>query len=224
MKKITVPKSVTEITGDCFGDSIIRCYSGSTAHKYAMENGSQYELIDTPAKKISSCKFTVPVQRVYSGTAIKPAVTVKDGTKTLKNATDYTVAYSNNINVGKATIKITGKGNYTGTVTKTFKIIPKGTSLKKVTAGTKSFTTTWTKQTAKMKTKTVTGYQIQYNTNKSFTSNNKVLTVSGYNRAGAAVKNLVKGKTYYVRIRTYTKVNGVNYFSVWSDAKAVKVK
>ena len=36
--------------------------------------------------------------------------------------TDYTLSYSNNINPGTASVKVTGKGNYTGTVTKNFTI------------------------------------------------------------------------------------------------------
>ncbi len=58
----------------------------------------------------------------YTGAAITPAVTVTLGNTTLSSETDYTVAYSNNTNVGTATITITGKGNYSGTATKTFAI------------------------------------------------------------------------------------------------------
>jgi len=62
----------------------------------------------------------------FIGTAIKPAVTVKaltgGKTVTLKAGTDYTVKYGPNLNVGSGTVTITGKGNYTGTVKKTFKI------------------------------------------------------------------------------------------------------
>ena len=47
---------------------------------------------------------------------------VKYKNKTLKNGKDYKVAYSNNVNPGTATVKITGKGKYSGTVKKTFKI------------------------------------------------------------------------------------------------------
>ena len=59
----------------------------------------------------------------YTGKAITPEVTVKDGTKTLKQGVDYTVKYTNNINVGKASVTITGIGNYTGNVTKYFNIV-----------------------------------------------------------------------------------------------------
>ncbi len=72
---------------------------------------------------ISDCEITVKYSStVYSGSAKKPSVTVKDGSTTLINGTDYAVKYSNNLNAGTATITIKGKGNYTGTVTKTFEI------------------------------------------------------------------------------------------------------
>ena len=59
---------------------------------------------------------------VYDGNAKTPAVTVtKNGTALVKG-TDYTVSYSNNTQAGDATVTVTGIGNYTGTVTKTFKI------------------------------------------------------------------------------------------------------
>ena len=42
----------------------------------------------------------------------------------LKEGTDFTVTYSNNKKAGTAKVKVTGKGNYTGSVTKTFEILP----------------------------------------------------------------------------------------------------
>ncbi len=64
----------------------------------------------------------------YTGSAQTPTVTVKDGSTTLTNGTDYTVAYNNNTNAGTATVTITGKGNYTSTKTATFSINPKNAS------------------------------------------------------------------------------------------------
>ncbi|MBQ6843372.1 MAG: leucine-rich repeat protein, partial [Agathobacter sp.] len=58
----------------------------------------------------------------YDGKTKKPSVTIKLGDKTLVKDTDYTVTYKNNKNIGKATVTIKGKGNYTGTLTKTFTI------------------------------------------------------------------------------------------------------
>ncbi|MDD6003154.1 MAG: hypothetical protein PUC50_13280, partial [Bacteroidales bacterium] len=84
-------------------------------------------LIDA-RKSVQDLTVTIPAQ-TYTGSAIEPEITVKDGSKTLVQGTDYTVAYSNNINVGTATATITGKGNYSGTVEKTFTITPKVTTL-----------------------------------------------------------------------------------------------
>ena len=58
----------------------------------------------------------------YTGSAKKPNVTVKDGDYTLVEDKDYTVTYSNNTNAGTATATVTGKGNYTGSVSKNFTI------------------------------------------------------------------------------------------------------
>jgi len=92
----------------------------------------QKEMIDDIATKKNTStpeisKLTVSKLKsmVYTGKALKPSVTIKDGTKTLIKGTDYTVSYKNNIKVGNATIIITGKENYTGTVKVKFKIVAK---------------------------------------------------------------------------------------------------
>ena len=135
----------------------------------------------------------------------------------MKKGTDYTVSYKNNKKVGTATITVTGKGNYTGTVTKTFKINPKGTSLKKLTKGKKQFKATWKAQ----KTQT-TGYQIQYSTNKKFKSGNKTVKVKKNKTTSNTVKKLKAKKKYYVRIRTFKTVNGKKFCSGWSKVLSVK--
>lgn len=61
----------------------------------------------------------------YTGAALKPAVTVYDGTTLLKLNKDYKVSYSSNKAVGTATVTITGKGNYQGRITKNFEIVAK---------------------------------------------------------------------------------------------------
>ncbi len=62
------------------------------------------------------------IDTTANGQEIKPAVTVKDGSKNLAENVDYTVAYANNVNAGTATVTITGIGNYVGQVAKTFEI------------------------------------------------------------------------------------------------------
>ena len=63
----------------------------------------------------------IPVQD-YTGNAVTPVVTITDGGKILQEGTDYTVTYSNNTNEGKASIKIIGKGNYSGSASAEFNI------------------------------------------------------------------------------------------------------
>ncbi|MCD7797128.1 MAG: hypothetical protein LUG95_05855 [Clostridiales bacterium] len=58
----------------------------------------------------------------YTGSEIKPAVTVTDNGVTFLNSTDYSVSYSNNVNVGTATVTVTGINGYTETVSKEFTI------------------------------------------------------------------------------------------------------
>ncbi|MCD8334330.1 MAG: S8 family serine peptidase, partial [Clostridiales bacterium] len=72
---------------------------------------------------LSACTVTLSATSyTYDGSAKKPTVTVKNGSVTLVENTDYTVAYTNNVNYGTATVTITGTGSYSGTVTKTFSI------------------------------------------------------------------------------------------------------
>ena len=91
--------------------------------------GKIVKKLDITAADISKATVEdIPAQN-YTGNQIKPNVTVKlDGVTLTYNAndtskSDYTIEYSNNVNVGKdATVTITGRGNYTGTITKKFEI------------------------------------------------------------------------------------------------------
>ena len=65
------------------------------------------------------------VSHPYNGSAIEPAVIVKDGSKTLTAGTDYTVTYKDNTNVGTATVTVTGTGNYKGSAETKFNITAK---------------------------------------------------------------------------------------------------
>jgi hypothetical protein len=157
----------------------------------------------------------------YTGKTIKPAVTVKDSKgKTLKNGTDYTVTYPKSSKaVNKYTVTVTFKGNYSGSKKLTYTVVPKGTTLSKVTAKSKSFVATWKKQATQ-----TTGYQIQYSTSSKFTKGNKTVTISKNKTTSTTVKKLSAKKKYYVRVRTYKKVGNTKYYSAWSKAKAVTTK
>ena len=156
---------------------------------------------------------------VYTGKALKPSVVVTGADGEKIDASNYTVTYSNNKNVGKATVKIALKGNYSGTKSMTFSINPKATTVSKVKAGKKSFVATWKKQATQ-----TTGYELQYSLKKNFKSGNKTVNIKKNSTVKTTVKKLKSKKTYYARIRTYKTVSGKKYYSSWSKAKAVKVK
>ena len=179
-----------------------------------------------PAAKtsIESAKVSGVKAKTWTGKALEQSPVVEVSGKTLKSDTDYTVVYQNNKNVGKATLTIKGAGSYTGTITKTFKINPKGTSLKKLKKGEKTITVKWKKQAKKMSKSRITGYQIRFATNKKFTKGKKTVTVKDYQTVSKKVTKLKDKKTYYVRVRTYKTVSGVKYYSPWSKAKIVKTK
>ena len=87
---------------------------------YTGEVEASYEIAPATISKVelSATKFT------YDGKDKTPTVTVKCGDKTLTAGTDYDVTLpSDRVKVGKKTIKVTGKGNYTGTLEANYEIV-----------------------------------------------------------------------------------------------------
>lgn len=92
------------------------------------------------AKKVASVKLSTTTY-TYNGKVKKPAVTAKDDKNNVIPKSDYTVKYSSGCkNVGKYTATVTFRGDYSGSFVRTFQIIPKGTKIKSLKAGKKSFT------------------------------------------------------------------------------------
>jgi surface protein len=182
----------------------------------------------TPTEKIkvTTKNSTIALSKtsfVYSGKANVPTVTITDKSgKTLKEGEDYQVTCKNNIKVGKATVSIRFMGDYTGTITKTFTIVPKATTISKVTSSkTKTLTVKWAKQANQ-----TLGYQIQYSTSSKFTkgTTSKVNVTVKSGNITTTISKLTAKKKYYVRIRTYSKVDGTYYYSALSKATAVTTK
>ena len=190
-------------------------YSGLIEKTFVIKRATASDLTIS----LSSLNYT------YNGSTRTPSVKIKNADGITVGKTYYTVTYaSGRKNVGKYKVTIKLKGNYSGTVTKYFKINPKGTSISSLTKASKAFTVKWKKQSAKMATTRITGYQIQYSTSKMFSSNVKSKMVSGYSNTSKKITGLSAKKTYYVRVRTYKTVNGTKYYSGWSAIKSVKTK
>ena len=240
-----VPATCTG-SGLTSGTHCSTCGAIITSQRIIAKTGHTYKQSVTPAaigkdgkivKKCSVCGATVTssiakistaslsaVNYTYNGGVKTPSVTVKDSKgKKLSKGKDYTVSYSSGRkNVGRYAVKIKLKGNYSGTVTKTFDIVPKGTSIKKISASKKGFKVYW-----KAQKKNTTGYEIQYSTAKSF-KNAKTVKVSKNSATSQSVAKLSRKKKYFVRVRTYktVKFNGkkCKVHSSWSTPKTVVTK
>ena len=168
------------------------------------EDGTEKISLRSAVVKVKNC--------TYSGKKKTPAPTVTVQGEKLKKGTDYIAAYKNNVKVGVAEVEITGIGQYTGTVKQTFTIRPPKTSITKVKAGSKKLTLSW-----KALTGTITGYQLQYSTDKGF-KNAKSVVIKKAKTSTYVIKKLKPKKTYYIRIRTWKKVSGKKIYSEWSNA------
>ena len=99
---------------------------------------------------------------------------------------------------------------------KSVKPVPAKQTSFKVKAGTKKFTASWKKVSG------ACGYKVYYSTKKS--SGFKYKTVKGNSKVKYTVKNLKKGKTYYVKSRAYRVVNGKKVYGPYSSTVRVRVK
>lgn len=194
----------------------VRSYTVSAGKTYYGE-WSDGKSVTTAKYNIASAKVSGISAKAFTGKAVTQGIVVKYNGKTLKNGTDYTVKYSNNKNVGTATVIITGKGSYGGIITKTFNINPAKQTIQKLTAKSKAFYIDWAQKGS------ATGYEIQYSASSKFTSP-RTVTITNNKTDKVTVSKLSGNKKYYVRVRSYTVVKGKKYYGAWSDSKSVTTK
>lgn len=199
----------------------------------ATKDGYSREVCNT-CKRVIKTNYTIykPTVKLsytattYSGIRKTPVVTASNrmNEKLSRGINeDYTVAYSNNLYPGTAKVIVKfNKKEYDCTITKTVTIKPKTTSISSISSKTQGFYIKW-----KRRTSHVSGYQVQYSTNSSF-SNAKTKTYTSKYTRSKTIKGLKGKKRYYVRVRTYknVKVNGVTkkYYSNWCAKKTIKTK
>ena len=162
--------------------------------------------------------YSTKAQTVKLGaTAASGKLTYKSSNSSVKVTESGVVKLPKNYS-GTVKITITAKGDNYKTVKKVVKVVvpaaPKLSSAKNTAAN--KVTVKWKKRSG------VSGYQIQYATNKNFKSA-EMVTVKGASKVSKALTGLANYKTYYVRVRSYKTFNGKNYYSAWSQKKAVKV-
>lgn len=246
LSKITIPASVTSIgedflwTGEYWvsGEShvvnaTICAPQDSYAAQYAKENGIRYtngeqsekndkeeeETTSNPVSIVNAKVSGLKKSYAYNGKEVTPKVTVTLGNKKLKEDEHYIVDYDNNSDIGKATIKIKGIFDYSGTIQKTFLIVPKKAKMLKLkSVKPRTIDINWRKDSKS------SGYQIQYAANSKFTKNRKKVNVENNLIGSKRISKLVKGRKYYVRVRSYRIIVGKKYYGSWSKVKKVKCK
>lgn len=162
--------------------------------------GTYNKTFNITQRTISSSNIVLAKSQYdYTGKAIKPSVTIKIGNNKISSS-DYTVSYSNNVKVGTATVKVTGKGNLRGTATKTFKIMQQYPS--KITISKTSYNL-GVGETCKF-TASISNAQYVKNTTLYWSSSNtKVATVDKNGKVTAKSRG-----TAYIKVRS---ANGKAY-------------
>lgn len=169
------------------------------------------------AGKVQMKKTAIQLSKTvytYNGKVQKPAVTVKYKGKKLKLNKDYTLIYAKGRKIpGAYTVTVKGKGTYQGSVKKTFRINPLGTSIISVHS---SFWGTTLEPVWKKQEKGISGYQIRYSERKDW-KEAKLQTIRNRGITTVTLKNLKSRTCYYLQVRTFYKdKNGKAYYSAWS--------
>jgi len=189
----------------------ITAVGGGSATITVKTSNKKKATVKVTVSKINAKKATISAikNQVQTGKSLKPTVQVKLNGKVLKNGKDYTVSYKNNKKAGKATLTVKFKGNYTGTKTGSFIIIPSKVNIKNPSTSKKSI---------KVKYSKVSGakyYQTAYRlkgTNKwSYTTKSKI-------------SKLTSGKEYEIMVRAGIKSGSKTLYGSWSNVKTIKVK
>ena len=175
---------------------------------------------EAPKKDISGWKVEGLKNKTYTGKVIKQNIDVvsADG-----EYADITVEYRNNKNPGTATVTIKGTGNYTGTISKTFKI-SKAAQTMTVKAETKSVKAASVKKKKVTVTKAITVKKnkgtVTYARVKSGSS--KYLTIS--KKGVITVKKGTYKKNTVLKIKVKVTAKGTTYYNKGSQTVTVKIK
>ena len=192
-------------------------YTGSISINFEIKKASNVIKAAAIIKNVSGKTQTVKINaKVNDGAKL----TYSSNNKSVKVNAKGKVTIARKF-TGKAVITITAAetGKYKKTSTHiTVTVRPSGTSLSGLSNKSKGrVKVSWKRN------KAVTGYRIQYSTDKKFKKGVKNVNVNKNKTTTATLAKLKKGKTYYVRIATYKKV-GEKIYSSWSKAKKIRIK
>ena len=148
--------------------------------------------------------------QIYTGSAVTPDVSVKNGNYTLVKDKDYTLSYMNNVNIGTGIVTITGIGRYAGVKIQSFNIcVPQVTNLVKSGNSQKQIVLKWDKVEG------ATGYRVyKYNpTTKKYAF---LKQVAGSDNCTYTDTGLTAGTNYRYRVRAYVTIGGIKNYGAYS--------
>ena len=205
--------SAVYLSGGCYSSTVKN--NGITSGSYIGKSSDSSASIADNKPSISGYKATIPyASYTYSGSAIKPKVTVKNGSSKVSSS-NYTVTYKNNTKVGTATIIIEGKGSYRGFIRKTFVVKPKPQTLT-LKAAKAAFIASWPQDTQ------ASGYMVTYSKDKNFKTGVYSYTVSSNTKTKVTFNSKPKsGETWYVKYRAFVKIGSSKYGN-YSAVKSIK--
>ena len=167
--------------------------------------GSYFGTIEktfTIAENIADAKVTGITDKTYTGAALPQSPKVVLNGKTLQNGTDYTLSYKNNTSVGTATVTITGKGAYAGSVDKTFKITAISAEDCKASLSATSYTYDGREKTPSVTVKDAAGKTLKENTDYTVTYAKGRKNVGTYKVTVKMKGNYSGTKTLTFKIKT----------------------
>ena len=151
--------------------------------------------------------------RQYKGKAVEPKISVRDVMFALEEGRDYTLTYKDNSDIGTASVTLTGIGNYSGSVTHTFDIVPRKSALTAISTGN-GIKLKWGRAKGAEK------YVIYASDNDGKTYR-KLGKVKG--SRNSCTLRLPPDKNLLFRIRAYKTVGGNKYYSEFSDEAVVEL-
>lgn len=197
-------------------------YMCVTGRRYKGSSGGwstgNYTIAMNARKSLSGATVSKISDKSYTGNYIKPTVKVIYQGKTLKQDTDYTVEYTDNLYVGTATVTITGKWDYFGTKVVHFKIKPaKPKKVSAKNAGRKKVLIRWQNTSQDV-------YYVVYRSTKKNSGYKKRATVKNRYATSYIDKKVKRKKTYYYKVRTCTTGSGKRQYSNYTTPRKVKTK
>lgn len=169
---------------------------------------------DVTGIHIGYCKNSISKEYTYNGKTITPNTSLSYNGKTLEKDKDYKVSVKSGKDIGKYSVTFTGQGDYRGSKTVYYNIIPGKSSISSLKSSDKG--------AVAVKVKKVNGagkYVIYYRKDGSKTY--KSVSVTSTSKT---IKKLSSKKKYYFKVRAAKTVNGKDYYGAYSAEKSIKVK